>query len=178
MYVFSASTHTNIWNTESIVMFWACTRFEAQNAGSKQNRFSYVMQLAATFQHLALFSILKFVNAHINYLDRLVQTRNCPRKSGWRHCWVSECVHVAESFNVRIIGQHGRHSHEYIHMMYSFKLGMLAYIIILENEFASDPRGPWQSKLDFVQDQVRTNIFVPIKSSLLTNLYCKAWVVI
>ena len=54
--------------------------------------------------------------------------------------------------------------HEYIHMMYSFKLGMLAYIIILENEFASDPRGPWQSKLDFVQDQVRTNIFVPIKS--------------
>ena len=33
-----------------------------------QNRVDFltIMQLAATFQHLALFSILKFVNVHTN----------------------------------------------------------------------------------------------------------------
>ena len=37
--------------------------------------FLTIMQLAATFQHLLLFSILKFLNAHTVYFDRLIATQ-------------------------------------------------------------------------------------------------------
>ena len=33
------------------------------------------MQLAATFEHLALFSTREFVNAHTIYFDRLIATQ-------------------------------------------------------------------------------------------------------
>ena len=37
--------------------------------------FLTIMQLAATFQHLTLFSKLEFVNAHTIYFDRLIATQ-------------------------------------------------------------------------------------------------------
>ena len=37
--------------------------------------FLTIMQLTATFQHLALLSILEFVNAHTIYFDRLIATQ-------------------------------------------------------------------------------------------------------
>ena len=37
--------------------------------------FLTIMQIAATFQHLALFSILEFDNVHTIYFDRLIATQ-------------------------------------------------------------------------------------------------------
>ena len=88
--------HTQIYGTQSRLWCFGHAQ-DLKRKTRDQNRIDFlmVMQLAATFQHLALFSILKFVNAHINYLDRLVQTRNCPRKSGlasllseWMCAWL------------------------------------------------------------------------------------------
>ena len=70
---FFSQVHTQIHGKHS--RFWCFGRAQdLKRTARDQNRIDLltIIQLAATFQHLALFSIAEFVSVHTNYFDRVM----------------------------------------------------------------------------------------------------------
>ena len=84
MYYFT-SRHTNTW------CFWACTRFEARDAGSKQNRFPYDCVITS---HILTPDII----FHVRICQRTQKLlwsidgkpEMCLVSPVWRHCWYDD----------------------------------------------------------------------------------------
>ena len=71
---FSASTHTHKYMEYRVDSDVFRRAQDLKRITRDQNKVGFltIMQLAITFLHLVLFSILEFVNVHRNYFDRMM----------------------------------------------------------------------------------------------------------
>ena len=72
MYFFRKYTHKYTENRVEFHVLGCAQNSKCMTRDQNRIDFLTIMQLVATSQHLALFAILKFVNAHTNYFDRSI----------------------------------------------------------------------------------------------------------
>ena len=90
-----ASTHKEIHGTQSrFWCIWACTRFEAHDAGSKQKRFSYDYAISS---HISTLQHIIFHTQICQCAHKLLWSIDGKTKMGlissvWRHCRYDDSV--------------------------------------------------------------------------------------
>ena len=72
---FRKYTHKHMEHRVDFDIFGRAQDLKRMTRDQNNIDFLTIMQLAVTFQHLALFSTLEFVNAHTIYFDRLIATQ-------------------------------------------------------------------------------------------------------